>query len=53
MPESFERLTLLYDAASIDARVREMAEQINARYAGEPVVVVGVLKGAFIFCADL
>ena len=53
MPESPEQLTLLYDAASIDARVREMAEQINARYAGESVVVVGVLKGAFIFCADL
>ena len=53
MPESSEKLTLLYSASAIDARVRELAEQINARYAGESVVVVGVLKGAFIFCADL
>lgn len=53
MSESPGQLTLLYDADVIDARVRELAAQINARYAGEPVVVVGVLKGAFIFCADL
>ena len=53
MPGSSEQLTILYDAAAIDARVEELAAQINARYAGEPVVVVGVLKGAFIFCADL
>lgn len=53
MPERNDKLSILYDAAAIDARLREMAAEINARYAGRPVLVVGVLKGAFIFCADL
>ena len=53
MRNKFNKLTLLYDAATIADRVREMAAQINVCYAGEPVLVVGVLKGAFIFCADL
>ena len=48
-----DKLSVLYDAAAIDARLGEMAAEINARYAGRPVLVVGVLKGAFIFCADL
>ena len=48
-----DNLTLIYDAAAIAARVDEMAARINAFYAGKPVLLVGVLKGAFIFCADL
>lgn len=53
MPETADNLTLLYGADVISDRLEEMAAQINARYAGKPVLVVGVLKGAFIFCADL
>lgn len=53
MSNKFNKLTLLHDPAAIAGRVREMAAQINACYAGESVLVVGVLKGAFIFCADL
>lgn len=53
MSEQTDKLTLMYDAAAIDIRVRAMAAAINARYAGGPLLVVGVLKGAFIFCADL
>ncbi len=53
MPEQTDKLTLMYDAAAIDIRVREMAAAIDARYAGGSLLVVGVLKGAFIFCADL
>lgn len=37
----------------IRRRVRELAEQISRDYAGSEVVVVGVLKGAFLFMADL
>ena len=49
------RLSPLIDELSIERRVRELAEEIrrdfsNAR--GEPVIV-GILKGAFIFLADL
>lgn len=43
----------LISKEQIDARVREMAEQINRDLAGERIVVVGILKGAFVFCADL
>jgi len=39
----------------IEQRVKELAEQINRDYADikEPLVLVGVLKGSFIFMADL
>lgn len=30
-----------------------VAAEINRDYAGKPVVVVGILTGAFIFCSDL
>jgi hypoxanthine phosphoribosyltransferase len=37
----------------IDASVQALASRINADYDGKPVVVVGVLKGAIVFMADL
>lgn len=43
----------LLTAAQIERRVGEMAEAINRDLAGQPLVVIGILKGAFIFCADL
>lgn len=41
--------------AEIDRRVAELAERISADYDGleDELVLVGVLKGAFIFLADL
>lgn len=45
---------VLLDAAAIAARVGALAAQISADYAGvEELLVVGVLKGAFVFLADL
>jgi hypoxanthine phosphoribosyltransferase len=45
---------VLIDAETIQARVREMAQQIERDYAGaQRLILVGVLKGAFIFLADL
>ncbi len=38
---------------AIRARVTEMAEEITRDYAGRELVMVGVLKGAFVFLADL
>jgi hypoxanthine phosphoribosyltransferase len=45
----------LVDAASIRARIVEVAAEINAHYAAadRPVVLLCVLKGALIFTADL
>jgi hypoxanthine phosphoribosyltransferase len=43
----------LFDQAKIKKRVEELGAKITQDYAGESLVVVGVLKGAFIFVADL
>ncbi len=37
----------------IEASTASVARQISSDYKGRPLVVVGVLKGAFIFLADL
>ena len=44
---------LLIAPADIERRVKELGEQISRDYAGREPVVVGILKGAFIFMADL
>lgn len=43
----------LLSTEQIETRVRELAEQINRDLDGQPVVVIGILRGAFVFCADL
>ncbi|QKS73154.1 hypoxanthine phosphoribosyltransferase [Paenalkalicoccus suaedae] len=37
----------------IKTRVKELAEQIEKDFRGEPVVLIAVLKGSFVFAADL
>lgn len=44
---------VLYSAAEIQKRVREMAEQISQDYAERQPIMVGVLRGVFCFMADL
>ena len=46
---------VLIDADTIPRRVGELADQINKDYAGldKPLILVGVLKGSFIYLADL
>ncbi len=46
---------VLVDAATIDRRVNEIAAEINRDYRDieEPLLLIGVLKGSFIFLADL
>lgn len=45
---------VLVDADTIQQRVRELAAEIDHDYAGlSRLLLVGVLKGAFIFMADL
>jgi hypoxanthine phosphoribosyltransferase len=44
----------LFNAAKIAARVRELGARIHEDYAAdEPLVLVCVLKGSFVFAADL
>jgi hypoxanthine phosphoribosyltransferase len=44
---------ILLDETTIRDRVRELGERIAADYAGRELTLVGVLKGAVIFLADL
>jgi hypoxanthine phosphoribosyltransferase len=47
-------MDVLIDADTIQARVRELAAEIERDYpAGEEIHLVGVLKGGFVFMADL
>lgn len=46
------RVRVLHDEAALAARVDELARTIAARVPGD-VTLVGVLKGAFVFLADL
>ncbi|MEJ2678140.1 MAG: hypoxanthine phosphoribosyltransferase [Gemmatimonadota bacterium] len=45
---------IVFDEAAIAQRVSEMGREIGAAYPeGEPLLVIGLLKGSFIFLADL
>jgi len=44
---------LLITRECIREKVSELAERINADYAGKELMLIGVLKGAMIFLADL
>lgn len=44
---------LLYSEKQIAGEVRRLAREITLAYAGEELVLVVVLKGAFFFAADL
>jgi hypoxanthine phosphoribosyltransferase len=51
-------MDVLFSTEQIAARVKALGEQITADYAGltsngQPIVLIGVLKGAAIFLADL
>jgi len=46
-------LELLYERGEIAKAVTDLAGEIRGRYAGKDLVVVGVLKGAFMFLSDL
>lgn len=44
---------VLISEEEIAAKVLEIAKQISAKYKGKPLMVIGVLKGANVFVADL
>jgi hypoxanthine phosphoribosyltransferase len=44
---------ILISSEEIQAKLKEMGEQITADYAGRQLLLVGVLKGAFVVMADL
>ncbi len=48
-----ENLNVLFSEEVLQARVRILGAQIASDYQGRDLVLVGVLKGSFIFLADL
>ena len=46
-------VNILFTEEQIQAKLRELAEQIEADYAGKDVLVVGILRGAVMVMADL
>lgn len=44
---------VLVSEAGLQAKVRELGERIASDYAGKDLVLISVLKGGFIFLADL
>lgn len=50
MPYSIEPFISEED---IQTKVRQLASEINDHYDGQPIVVLGILKGSFMFLSDL
>lgn len=53
MSRTGQPIDVLISEADLRARVAEMGAAITRDYAGKHLVVIGVLKGSFIFLADL
>lgn len=48
-----KNLKNIVDARSLQGRIQELGQSISHDYAGKNLLVIGVLKGAFVFMADL
>lgn len=46
-------MKVLFDETTIQKRVTELARDIEACYEGKPFTLLVILKGAFVFAADL
>lgn len=49
----YKDIEILLTEAQIRAKIKQLAVQITADYAGEELYIIGILKGAFVFMADL
>lgn len=48
-----ERISTLISQEELEKRIRELAIEISRDYQGRDLLLVGVLKGSFMFLADL
>lgn len=51
--ELLSKSKVLISEEELDARIAEIAQEINKEFKGEKVIIVGVLKGSFMFMSDL
>ena len=54
-PEQFNKhiKRVIISKEEIDAKIQEVGKQISDSYDGRPILLVSILKGAFVFMADL
>jgi len=52
-PSKLQGFTVLFDETAIKERVALLADRINQDYAGKTPLLITILKGSFIFVADL
>lgn len=54
-PEQFNKhiKRVIISKDEIDAKIQEVGKQISDSYDGRPILLVSILKGAFVFMADL
>lgn len=50
---NYSEVDVLFGTEEVKRRVRELGQQITEDFSGEKVIAIGILKGAFIFMADL
>lgn len=48
-----DKIKTLYSSEQIQARVRELGQEITRAYQGKSLVLLVILKGSFVFAADL
>ena len=48
-----EKIKVLVDEKKIEERIIELSEAINRDFGDEPLIVIGILKGSFMFLSDL
>ena len=53
MEIKIEDLKVLYSEEQLQARIKELADEMNKFYNGEEVIAICVLKGAVMFATDL
>lgn len=51
--EMAEKISVLFTEEEVDARIRELGEQMSKEYAGKAVHLICVLKGASFFACEL
>ena len=44
---------IIVDEEELQQRIRDLGKEITSDYSGDPPLLVGILKGAFMFMADL
>lgn len=50
---NLEQVDVMFERDEVMARIRELGQQITNDYRDKNLLVVGILKGAFVFMADL